>query len=85
MIYDKVQNALTVAVQNKSNDISLLRILDARLKRATRSRKSGDIITDDKAADIIKNMIADIKKDHLLSHGSDIMVQKRIALLENFL
>lgn len=64
---------------------SLLTLVNFQLERAVRSRKSGDDLSDEKAADIINRTIKSVKADRLLSNGSEEMANRKIEFLKSFL
>lgn len=64
---------------------SLLTLVSFQLERAVRSRKSGDDLSDEKAADIINRTIKSVKADRLLSNGSEEMANRKIEFLKSFL
>lgn len=81
-IQEKVQRALE---DPNCKFKSLLTLVNFQLKGAVRSRKSGDDLTDEKAADIINRTIKSVKDDRLLSNGSEELAEQKIKLLQSFL
>ena len=81
MIMEKVQKALGTAKQNGDSTVQLLQMLTAQLAMTARSRKSGEGITDDKAAVIIKRMIEGIKRDQQISNSSEKEANRKVEVL----
>lgn len=85
MITENVKKALAAAKKEGNNSAALLQMLTVQFSAAEHSRKSGEGLSDDKAAVIIKRIIEGIKRDGDLSNTDPDITNRKVQLLESFL
>lgn len=88
MIVNMVKAAFDRAKENKTEDEPILGMLISQFEMVKRPSKSGDIVTDDKAKEIIQRFISGIERDKLFNPSNATVEEscnKRIELLKSFL